>query len=89
MILDTVKLTSKWQATYTKAVREFLALEPGDEIDYVLENGKVTIQKHQKKTFDREAFIQETIAYKTAYGDVSTQALLDEDWSNEEWEIME
>lgn len=89
MIIDTIKLTSKSQGSFTKAVREFLALEPGDQIDYVLEDGKIMIQKHQEKNFDRKAFIKETMAYKATYGDLSTQALLDEDWVNEEWEMLE
>ncbi len=33
------KLTSKWQVTIPKAVRDRLGLEAGDQLDFVLEDG--------------------------------------------------
>jgi len=41
----TSKLTSKAQTTIPQPVRVALHLEPGDELVYLIEDGKVTLAK--------------------------------------------
>lgn len=48
----TTRLTSKGQVTVPKHVRDELRLKPGDEVEFVEEDGHIRIRKH----FDREAF---------------------------------
>ena len=43
------KLTSKGQVTIPKAVRDQLGLRPGDEIDFVEENGDFRLRKRAVK----------------------------------------
>ena len=40
------KLTSKGQITVPKDVRERLGLRPGDEIEFVEENGSFVVRRH-------------------------------------------
>ena len=40
------KITSKGQVTIPKAVRDRLGLRPGDEIDFVEDDGVVRVRKH-------------------------------------------
>ena len=42
--METSVLTSKGQTTIPKEVREFLGLEAGDRIIYVIEGGEVKLQ---------------------------------------------
>ncbi len=47
-----VRVTSKGQVTIPKAVRDALGLKPGDEVDFVRENGGYRVKRH----FDEAAF---------------------------------
>lgn len=40
-MLQSATITSKGQTTIPKEIRELLHLQPGDRIDFVLENGRV------------------------------------------------
>lgn len=48
----TSKLTSKAQTTIPQAVRNALHLREGDEIAYVIENGRVIISRAMAETTD-------------------------------------
>jgi AbrB family looped-hinge helix DNA binding protein len=39
-------MTSKGQVTIPKPVREELNLKPGDVVDFVKEDGRITVRKH-------------------------------------------
>jgi antitoxin PrlF len=43
--MPTAKITSKCQITIPKPVRERLGLHPGDEIEFVEENGHFRVEK--------------------------------------------
>ncbi|HKY63732.1 MAG TPA: AbrB/MazE/SpoVT family DNA-binding domain-containing protein [bacterium] len=43
--MEASKLTSKFQATVPKNVRDFLGLEKGDLIGFELKKGQVTVRK--------------------------------------------
>jgi antitoxin PrlF len=45
----TSKLTSKAQTTIPQAVRAALGVHPGDEIAYVIEDGRVLVTKARPK----------------------------------------
>jgi AbrB family looped-hinge helix DNA binding protein len=48
------RLTSKGQVTIPKAVRDALDLRPGDEVDFVRDNGSVTLRKAvEQDPFDK------------------------------------
>ena len=43
--MASATLTSKWQMVIPKAVREHLGVQPGDQIDFVIEDdGKVLVR---------------------------------------------
>lgn len=42
--MATSTLTAKGQTTIPKGVREFLGLQPGDRLDFVIEGGKVVLE---------------------------------------------
>ncbi len=42
-------LTQKAQVTIPKNIREILGLNPGDEVEFSLENNSVTLHKQKKK----------------------------------------
>lgn len=42
----TGRLTSKGQVTIPRAVRETLGVKYGDQVDFVCEDGRVTVRKH-------------------------------------------
>jgi AbrB family looped-hinge helix DNA binding protein len=46
------KVTSKGQVTLPKAMRDDLGINPGDEVDFIKENGTYRVRKH----FDRAKF---------------------------------
>jgi antitoxin PrlF len=43
--MEASKLTSKYQATVPKNVRDFLGLEKGDLISFEVKKGQVTVKK--------------------------------------------
>jgi AbrB family looped-hinge helix DNA binding protein len=46
-----MKLTSKGQVTIPQEIREEVGFRPGDDLDFAIENGKVTITRNgQAKT---------------------------------------
>ena len=49
----TSKLTAKSQTTIPRAVRSALGVHPGDEIAYVIENGRVMVTKAPGKNLAR------------------------------------
>lgn len=59
-------ITSKFQITIPKAVRENLKLSVRDSLEWKIEKGKVVIYPSQKK------FLQYRNAVKTGRGDIST-----------------
>ncbi len=44
--MTTAKITSKGQITVPKNVRDMLGLAPGDELDFVEEDGEFRIRRH-------------------------------------------
>lgn len=46
------RITSKGQVTIPKRIRERLHVAPGDQVDFVEEDGAVVVRRH----FDAEAF---------------------------------
>ena len=71
------RVTSKGQITIPKAVREKLGVKPGDEVDFVSENGSVIMRKH----FDAEAFDAALRKWSGYLGDLkgrSVDDLIDE-----------
>jgi antitoxin PrlF len=46
------RLTAKGQTTIPAEVRDYLNLRPGDQLDYVMQNGKVTIRARNLRTLD-------------------------------------
>jgi AbrB family looped-hinge helix DNA binding protein len=48
------RMTSKGQVTVPKTVRDRLGLKPGDEIEFVEEDGIFTV----RRVFDPEAFLK-------------------------------
>ena len=58
-------ITSKFQTTIPKAVRENLKLSVRDSLEWKIEKGKVVIYPSQKK------FLQYRNAVKTGRGDIS------------------
>ena len=50
------KLTSKGQVTLPKAARDALALKPGDEVEFTMDDGKLVLRKVAGESpFDRWA----------------------------------
>lgn len=47
-LADTT-VSSKNLTTVPKAVRNFLELEPGDRLEWHVENGRITIQKESEE----------------------------------------
>ena len=47
--MDTAKVMAKWQVTIPKRIREFLNLENGDYVTFVVAEGKIQIVN--SKTF--------------------------------------
>ena len=41
-----MKLTSKGQVTIPQEIREEAGLMPGDDLDFALENGKITVSRN-------------------------------------------
>lgn len=56
------RITSKGQVTIPKAIRDDLGVKPGDEVDFVKENGAVTVRKHFDAA-DFDAAIKEWTGY--------------------------
>ena len=48
----TSKLTAKAQTTIPQAVRTSLRLKPGDELAYVIEDGRVILSKARKRAVE-------------------------------------
>ena len=48
----TSRLTTKAQTTIPQAVRSALRLAPGDELTYVIEDGRVTLGKARSGAID-------------------------------------
>ena len=72
----TSKLTSKAQTTIPQAVRAALRLRAGDQIAYVIENGRVTLAKVEAAAIDdpfRTFTEWDSNADRKAYADLSTR----------------
>lgn len=41
------KVTSKGQITIPKTIRDALGLEPGDEVEFVQEDGEFVVRRHE------------------------------------------
>jgi AbrB family looped-hinge helix DNA binding protein len=48
----TGKLTSKGQTTVPKEVRDFLGLEEGTQMEWIVEDGKVTVKPRKLRAID-------------------------------------
>lgn len=48
----TGKVTSKGQTTVPKEVRDFLGLEEGTQMDWILDDGKVTVKPRKLRAID-------------------------------------
>ena len=55
------KLTSKYQATIPKEVREFLGLSQGDGIGFEIEDGQVVLKKIGKVDLEWHKAIEMTL----------------------------
>ncbi len=55
------KVTSKYQATVPKEVREFLGLAPGDGIQWEIEDGVVVIKKLSHVDLEWQKAIESTL----------------------------
>lgn len=59
---EATKLTSKYQATIPKSVREKLSLQAGDTILFKEQNGVVTIAKVEKHDLDYLRSLESTLS---------------------------
>ncbi|WP_244470755.1 AbrB/MazE/SpoVT family DNA-binding domain-containing protein [Microvirga massiliensis] len=57
MSLITSKITSKAQTTIPQAVRTALNLKEGDELAYQIEDGKVTLTRHEPHSPVEDPFV--------------------------------
>jgi AbrB family looped-hinge helix DNA binding protein len=48
----TSKVTSKGQTTVPKEVRDFLGLEEGTQMEWILDDGKVTVKPRKLRAID-------------------------------------
>jgi hypothetical protein len=56
------KLTSKYQTTIPKEVREFLLLRKGDEVIFEIENGQVVIRKATPLDLEYLSSVESTLS---------------------------
>ena len=56
------KLTSKYQATVPKEIRDFLCLESGDGISWEIENETVVIKKITKVDLEWHKSLESTLS---------------------------
>ncbi len=56
------KLTSKYQATVPKEVREFLGLASGDGIQWEIEDGRAVVRKLSKLDLEWQKTIETTLS---------------------------
>ena len=56
------KLTTKYQATVPKEVREFLGLSSGDGLQWEIEDGYVVVKKVSKIDLEWQKSIEMTLA---------------------------
>ena len=56
------KLTTKYQATIPKEIREFLGLSMGDGIGFEIEDGQVVLKKIKKIDLEWHKSIEMTLA---------------------------
>jgi antitoxin PrlF len=56
----TGRITAKSQTTIPRAVREALGVGPGDELGYVIERGKVTLKRVERR---RDPFVSDFSAF--------------------------
>ena len=56
------KLTSKYQATVPKEVREFLGLSSGDGLQWEIEDGYVVVKKVSKLDLEWQKSIEMTLS---------------------------
>ena len=59
------KITSKFQITIPKKIRERLMLSKNDVLEWTLENGKITVQSSKKPFLNFQGSV------KTGSGDIS------------------
>ena len=59
---EASKITSKYQATIPKSVRERLSLKAGDTIVFKEQNGAITITKASKEDLAYLKSLQETLS---------------------------
>lgn len=56
------KLTTKFQATVPKTIREFLGLEKGDAVSFEIENDQVILKKIQAIDLDWYKSLNQTLS---------------------------
>lgn len=59
--MKTSKLTTKYQATVPKEVREFLGLSSGDGLQWEIEDGHVVVKKVSKIDLEWQKSIEMTL----------------------------
>lgn len=53
----TGKMTSKGQTTVPKEVRDFLGLEEGTQMEWIVDDGKVTVKPRKLRAVDLAGFL--------------------------------
>lgn len=72
-------ITSKGQVTIPKGIRERLELEPGERVEFVLEDGELTVRR-KRGSMERLADVREELAPLEVDVDELRSAATD-DWS--------
>jgi len=83
MSVSTITLTSKGQGTFTKDVREALGVSYGDKVDFVIENDKVYVQKHEPLS----DFQLKARQYAQKHQPHASNEV-DDVWLNDKWEEL-
>lgn len=60
--MKTSKLTTKYQATVPKEVREFLGLSAGDGLQWEIEDGHIVVKKVSKMDLEWQRSIEMTLS---------------------------
>lgn len=55
--MSTATLTSKGQTTIPKSIRDYLDLQPGDRIEFVVTEGAVLLRPATRKITDLKGFL--------------------------------
>lgn len=56
--MTTATLTSKGQTTIPKEIRDYLSLEPGDRIEFLVQDNVVVLRAATRKVTDLKGFLR-------------------------------